>query len=146
MRIWRISNYADLSGIGGTLASGRWHSKGRPILYAAEHSALALLEALVHLDRGELPDSFQLLGIDIPDAVEFESPPQKELAADWAQDEAATRRVGDRWLRGATSLLLRVPTALVPHAWNFLVNPGHPDMAAATIASVDRAPFDGRLS
>jgi RES domain-containing protein len=145
MRIWRISNHADLSGIGGTLAPGRWHSKGRPILYAAEHPALALLETLVHLDRSELPDSFQLLGIDIPDAIQFEAAPQTELTAHWAQDEAATRRLGDRWLREGASLLLRAPTALVPHAWNFLVNPAHPDISAATIASIDRAPFDGRL-
>jgi RES domain-containing protein len=145
MRIWRISNHADLSGIGGTLAPGRWHSKGRPILYAAEHPALALLETLVHLDRSELPDSFQLLGIDIPDAIQFEAAPQTELTAHWAQDEAVTRRLGDRWLREGASLLLRAPTALVPHAWNFLVNPAHPDISAATIASIDRAPFDGRL-
>jgi RES domain-containing protein len=144
MRIWRISNYADLSGIGGTLASGRWHSKGRAILYAAEHPALALLEALVHLDRSELPDRFQLLGIDIPDAIAFPSAPQ-ELHADWSQNAAESRRIGDRWLRDGASLLLRVPTALVPHAWNLLVNPAHPDIAAATIRSVDHAPFDVRL-
>ncbi|WP_158816582.1 RES family NAD+ phosphorylase [Methylocapsa sp. S129] len=146
MRIWRVSNHANLSGIGGILASGRWHSKGRPILYAAEHPALALLEALVHLDRSELPDSFQLLGVDIPDALQFATLAPAELAANWAQNEAATRRAGDHWLREGTNLLMRVPTALVPHAWNVLVNPAHPDISAATISSIDRAPFDGRLS
>ena len=145
MRIWRISNYAELSGIGGTLAPGRWHSKGRPILYAAEHPALALLETLVHLDRSELPASFQLLGIDTPDALRSDAL-SLELSANWAQDEAGTRAAGDAWLRGRSSLLLRVPTALVPRAWNFLINPAHPDMPAASIASVDRAPFDARLA
>jgi RES domain-containing protein len=145
MRIWRISNYADLSGIGGTLAAGRWHSKGRAILYTAEHPALALLEALVHLDRSELPDRFQLLSIDIPESIAFQSPPQN-LLADWSQSTVESRSIGDRWLRDGASLLLRVPTALIPHAWNFLVNPEHPDIAAATIYSVDRAPFDRRLT
>src|SRR5471030_2501529 len=115
MRIWRISNYADLSGIGGTLAPGRWHSKGRPILNAAEHPALALLEVLVHFDRSELPDSYQLLGIDIPDSASLAELTQLALPARWMQDELATRRIGDRWLGEGESLLLRAPSALVPH-------------------------------
>jgi RES domain-containing protein len=146
MRIWRISNYADLSGIGGTLAPGRWHSKGRPILNAAEHPALALLEVLVHFDRSELPDSYQLLGIDIPDSASLAELTQLALPARWMQDELATRRIGDRWLGEGESLLLRAPSALVPHAWNVLVNPVHPEAAMASIGSIDRAPFDARLS
>jgi RES domain-containing protein len=50
MRLWRISNYADLSGEGGRRAEGRWHERGRPVVYLAEHAALALLETMVHLE------------------------------------------------------------------------------------------------
>ena len=72
MRIWRISNHADLSGTGGLRASGRWHSRGRPIVYCGEHPAAVLLEALVHLEVSlpeELPDSYQLLEIEVPRGV-----------------------------------------------------------------------------
>ena len=51
MELWRISNYADLSGIGGLKAAGRWHSQGRRIVYLADHPSSALLEMLVHMDR-----------------------------------------------------------------------------------------------
>jgi RES domain-containing protein len=145
MRIWSISNCADLSGIGGALAPGRWHSKGRPILYAAEHPALALLEVLVHFDRSELPDRYQLLGIDVTDDTPWTALTQSALPANWTQDELATRSIGDRWLSEGESLLLRAPSALVPHAWNVLVNPAHSDMASVTIGSIDRAPFGVRL-
>ncbi|WP_155836914.1 RES family NAD+ phosphorylase, partial [Paraburkholderia mimosarum] len=43
MEFWRISNYADLRGIGGLRASGRWHYRGQPVVYLAENPALALL-------------------------------------------------------------------------------------------------------
>lgn len=37
-------------GEGGLSGSGRWHRRGRPIVYTATHRSLAMLEILVHLD------------------------------------------------------------------------------------------------
>jgi len=48
MELWRISNYADLSGGGGLQAAGRWHTRGKRIVYLADHPASAVLEMLVH--------------------------------------------------------------------------------------------------
>ena len=69
MRLWRISNHADLSGEGGRRVGGRWHERGRPVVYLSEHPALALLENLVHLeiDPEDLPSGYQLLTVDVPD-------------------------------------------------------------------------------
>ena len=72
MVLWRISNYADLRGIGGLRAPGRWHFAGQAIVYLAEHPALALLEILVHMEIasvGQLPDGYQLLRVDVDDDV-----------------------------------------------------------------------------
>jgi RES domain-containing protein len=59
MDLWRILNYADLSGLGGLRAAGRWHSQGRRIVYLADHPSSALLEMLVHLDRSLIPSTYQ---------------------------------------------------------------------------------------
>ena len=59
VKLWRISNYADLAGRGGQLAEGRWHSRGRPILYCAEAPSGALIEFPVHLPRDLMPSHFQ---------------------------------------------------------------------------------------
>ncbi|AVT78400.1 hypothetical protein RPPS3_43380 [Rhodopseudomonas palustris] len=58
MELWRISNYADLTGTGGLRASGRWHSRGRRIVYLADHPSSAVLEMLVHMDREFLPATY----------------------------------------------------------------------------------------
>lgn len=77
MICWRISNYADFSGIGGLgtggpLHRGRCHNRGRPIVYLAQSAASALLEAPAHTEAShprELPRQYQLLEVDVPDVA-----------------------------------------------------------------------------
>jgi RES domain-containing protein len=145
-RLWRISNYADLSGAGGRLYAARWHNAGRPILYAAESPAGALVEFLVHLARRNLPATFQLLGIDFPEGSTTRDVDPAALFRNWTYDHALTRGIGDRWLASLESLLLRVPSAILPHTWNVLINPAHPALARAAIVSTDKVPLDARLS
>lgn len=147
MILWRISNYADLSGSGGLLHRGRWHNQGRPVVYLAESAAGALLEALVHIEAShpsEMPLSYQLLEIDVPEAATV-TDVAEPLGDAWQQELAATRRIGDQWLAAQASLLLRVPSAVVGRTFNVLMNPAHPQAQTCRVVSVARYPFDGRL-
>jgi RES domain-containing protein len=149
MRLWRISNYADLSGEGGRRVAARWHERGRPVVYLAEHPALALLETLVHLDidPDELPSHYQLLTVEAPDAVAVEELSEAELAriTDWRHAPRETRRLTRAWFGERRTALLRVPSALVPAAHNYLLNPLHPDAARIAVVARQTAEFDTRL-
>src|SRR5258708_6690513 len=145
MDLWRISNYPDLSGIGGLRAAGRWHSQGRPIVYLADHPSSALLEMLVHMDRDLIPPTYQLLRISIPSDMKIEGLAAGSLSEDWRTDTMASREIGDRWLDRSTSALLQVPSAISGRGQNFLLNPAHPDAGKLTVAEMFRAPFDARL-
>jgi RES domain-containing protein len=146
MRLWRISAHADLSGNGGLLVSGRWHRRGRRIVYLTDHPASALVEVLVHLevDPEDLPENYHLLGIDIPDDVAFHPIDVDELA-EWEDMPDLTGILGNSWLVLNQTALARVPSAIVPATVNWLLNPAHPDAAKARIAEVLPAPFDRRL-
>ncbi len=147
MILWRISNHADLSGSGGLLHSGRWHSRGRPVVYLAESPAGALVEALVHVQAtcaAELPKHYQLLEIALPDDVLGDDVSPK-LGRTWRDEPAITRALGDAWLAAQGSLLLRVPSAVVGRSFNRLFNPQHAQAASAKVMSVARYPFDDRL-
>lgn len=145
MRLWRISNFADLSGQGGLVAPARWHSVARPLVYLADHPTSALLEVLVHfeVDREDWPDSYQLLMVDLPDEVAFENAPP--LSVDWRVDAGETQSIGNQWLDASRTALLRVPSAIVPYTWNWLLNRAHPESNRSHIVEAVRAPFDTRL-
>jgi len=144
MELWRISNYADLSGIGGLRAAGRWHSRGRRIVYLADHPSSAMLEMLVHMDRDDIPRTYQLLRASVPEDIVVETV-AAELPADWRLKTVVSREIGDRWLDRSTSALLQVPSAISERGSNFLLNPAHVNATRITVAEIIKAPFDPRL-
>lgn len=141
MILWRISEYATLDGAGGVAVGGRWHRKGRPIVYCAESSALAMLEMLVHLEVDTLPPPFQLLRIEAEDAIPFAQWPAGRDPADMP----ATAAWGDAWLASGETALARIPSVVAPGGTNWLLNPLHPDAARVKIAGASRWPWDKRL-
>lgn len=147
MLLWRISNHSDLLGIGGTLASARWHTAGRPVVYLAEHPSSALLEVLVHLETDEehRPDIYQLLKVEVDEAVAFEEVTLSSLPGDWKRNEVATQSRGDDWLERGKTASLRVPSSITPETWNWVLNPRHPEAKKATVAGVERHLYDSRL-
>ena len=147
MRVWRISNHATLDGGGGLRASARWHSKGRLIIYCASNPATALLEMLVHseLEAGDLPIQYQLLKIDIPDDIPYETVALDSLPVDWRRNSSMTRRIGDDWLASGRTAVLAVPSAIVPETDNVLINPAHPDSSRIRIIGSQPCRLDERL-
>lgn len=142
MRIWRISNFADLSGRGATLVDGRWHRRDTPVVYCADHPSTSLLEILVHATRQTVPDYFQLLEIEVPEDIQPEEPAIEE---DKLADLDFTRRTGMAFLSANRYALLKVPSVIMPKASNYLLNPRHPDATRVEIFAIYRYPFDSRL-
>jgi RES domain-containing protein len=147
MVLWRISNHASLDGRGGLLASARWHTQGRPIVYLAESAAGAMVEILVHLELGptNLPANYKLLKAEAPDDLSVRSVLDRDLPANWREDLVLTRTLGDEWLAARATALLRVPSAIVPETWNVLLNPLHPEAARISVVWHREYPWDGRL-
>ena len=146
MDLWRISNHHSLKGEGGRIAPARWHSGGAPIVYLAASPPGALIEILVHLQLKEsnLPPTFTLLRISVPDRLRISTLAVPAGDA-WKSDEAITRSLGDAWLKSRRSALTRVPSAILPDTFNYLLNPLHSDAARITIAEVKSAVLDPRL-
>jgi len=145
--LWRVSNYATLDGIGGLYLSGRWHSKGHPVLYCTFNPSTALLETLVHMeiDAEDRPERFQVLKIEGPDTLSSERIDRDTLPIGWSADLLITQRIGDQWLAERRSLLLEVPSVLAPETWNVIVNPLHGEFGSLSIAALYEHPFDARF-
>ncbi len=146
-RIANIRYIRDLSGTGARLHGGRWNQKGTPVIYTATNRALATVEYLVHLPLSLLPNNLSIVTLDIPDSVHIKAVTLDDLPANWRDYPAppALGMLGTDWGVASATLLLRVPSAVVEHEWNILINPGHPEMTQVKIIGVEPYHFDARL-
>jgi len=144
--LWRISNHTSLAGAGTLRTPGRWHTRGRRVVYCAQNPAAALLEILVHfeIDIQDLPLRYRLLKIEAPDDVHIERVSVDQLPADWPERTEVTRTCGDGWLTSGSSALLSVPSAIVPETFNVLLNPAHQDAKRVVIVETGEHAFDPR--
>lgn len=146
---WRLTRapYADLSGRGGQLKSGRWHTQGRPVVYLSSEASLPVLEVLVNLDVAldVLPPDYVLMRVDLAPLLQDSSRGAIEDATTVKLNAAKSRAFGDRWLAEGRTPLLRVPSHIVPEASNLLLNPLHPAAAALPTPTSRSFEFDPRL-
>ncbi len=138
MCVWRLAlgRYRETDGEGARLYGGRWNSPGIPLVYAATHVSLALLEQFVHVKPEHMPDAFRVFAIQIPDdaAMETAAP---SLHPD---DREACRQYGDDWAASLRSAILVVPSVIVAarlqpgeietKEQNILLNPRHASAGA----------------
>jgi RES domain-containing protein len=138
VRVWRLAlgRHHELDGEGARLYGGRWNSPGVPVVYAATHLSLALLEQLVHVSLERMPDAFRAFAIELPDDV----PVETIKLSPSNSDPIACRRYGDIWATTLRSAALIVPSVVVPAMLdpggistderNVVLNPRHTSVAA----------------
>lgn len=150
---WRIvkKRYAAsaFDGEGARQNGGRWTRVGRRAVYTAGSVSLATLEILVQLGirRLSVLESYSLFKVDIPDDLVlgidpdtlperwFESPPPNQLCL-----------LGDLWLNKGKEPVLRVPSAIVTHENNYILNPEHSDFGQIAIGPEEPFSLDPRLT
>ncbi|HEV2149487.1 MAG TPA: RES domain-containing protein [Longimicrobiaceae bacterium] len=148
MVAWRIckARLTPFDGTGAMLRGARWNSAGRPVVYAADSLAGAILEVLAHALRPRtLPGPHHAVRIEVPDAlVEILDP--AALPGWETKGSPEARSYGDRWLAEARSAVLTVPAVPArPVGRNVLVNPEHPDAVRITVSEPFGVPWDERL-
>jgi RES domain-containing protein len=148
VRIWRITARKHIetvfSGVGGLYASGRWHPQGYKISYTSESLALASLEVFVHSETTDIP--LACVSATIPENTPILEITTEILPANW-QDVAAypvLQQIGLKWLQVLEYPVLKVPSAIIPVEYNYLINPEHPDLRLQT-EQVLEFQFDNRM-
>lgn len=145
-----------MSGKGAYLNGSRWNRPRRYVVYVSGNLSLAMLEVLVHVDDAEAflnkQHIYHCVSFDESQLAILE---QAVLPASWnARPETIeSQAVGDEWLDRAESVVLAVPSVVVPSDFryqreymNYLVNPKHPDCGSAvTVGDVKLLDWDPRL-
>lgn len=149
MYVWWLtgSGHTSLDGEGARRAGGRWNSPGVPVVYAAAHLSLAVLELLAQVRPERVPDDLVALEIEVPDNLAITSVQPNELPDDWRANppEPGTQQLGDAWAARRDTPVLAVPSSVVPRERNFLLNVLHPDAVQWQVMTVEPFQFDARL-
>ena len=135
----------DISGTGAKLMGGRWNIPGLPVLYTTESISLSVLEILVNTERQFIPNTYQLLKLNVPDNVVNTTIIKEKLKEQWKDDFEYTQWIGSEFLRQKKVLILKVPSAVIDEENNFLFNPEHPDFKKLKILAINNFQFDKRL-
>ena len=150
VRAWRIvkSKRAATAFLGEAAkrTGGRWNSPGTPMVYVAGSTSLAMLEMLVHLQARELLTRYALFEISFDEAL-IKPIDRKGLPRNWRKSPSPSvlQEVGDEWVARLESAVLKVPSAVVPTEWNYLLNPLHPEFGRIAIGPKKAVRFDSRL-
>ena len=150
IRAWRIVNARNsataFSGDGSRRSGGRWNSRGYRAVYLADSLALATLEVIVHGVSYETLQNYVCILATIPNKI-IQEVDLKSLPRNWRNDQppAELRELGDRWLNEQKSAALKIPSAVIPVEFNYVLNPRHKDFGKIVIAEPLSLAFDKRL-
>lgn len=149
--LWRIAattpKYVanDMSGMGAKNTGGRWNPVGMAVTYSSVNIALAVHETVAHLRSGGIPLNRYLVRIDVPDDVwaarQVLTPP---VGWDALPAGMISVQAGEAWLLTKPSVLLVVPSVIVPEESNVLINPLHPDAARIVATALRKWRYDPR--
>jgi RES domain-containing protein len=134
------------SALGPRDHGGRWNRPGTAVIYAGGTVAIAALQRLVHL-AGVRPTDLVLVRVELPEHCSAEEPARDDLPRDWnaVPIRPGSMEFGTAWAQARRSLVLYVPSALVPEERNAVLNLDHPEFAAVQMAIHRDFHYDPRL-
>ncbi len=149
MQLYRIgaTQYAkDITGEGARLNGGRWNHAGIPCIYAGESRAIVLLEYSAHVPVLNIKRALSFTTFTVPDdaIMELKTP---DLPGNWKDfpHPKKTRDLGSKLLSNNTSLIIKIPSVIIPQEYIYLINPKHPDIKKVKVAAVIDYAYDLRI-
>jgi RES domain-containing protein len=151
LSLWRVVKakhaLSAFDGDGARRFGGRWNPRGIPLVYLGGSLSLAALETFVHLAPEDARLAFVAIEVGVPDHIAIAELSAEDLPIDWRGEPPphSTQAIGLEWARRRETALLRVPSAIVPREFNYLLHPGHPDVADLSILPPVPFGFDSRM-
>jgi len=134
-------------GDGAYRFGGRWNSRGTRILYTAGSLSLAALEMVVHLNSEEILLSYSFASAEFDESLILSVEEFQTLPENWnaSPSPLEIQRIGDEWAEAQASVVLKVPTSVLPVEFNYLINIRHPGFTKIKLGKPQPFTFDKRL-
>jgi len=130
MEVFRISREVYASGLVASGGANRWNMRHQYVLYAGSSRSLSTLELIVHRNSIVPLDQYKVMVILIPDSdYLIKTIPTESLPGNWRTLLAypVLQQIGSGWYESKETLVLKVPSAVIPNEFNFIINMEHPE-------------------
>lgn len=131
----------------GSGKDGRWSGNARKVIYTSSSVALACLENILRRSGSGFSSDFRTIFYKIPDTIIVGEVPVSSLHADWRlrNNYIYCQAIGNKWYDKKDSLILKVPSAIIPDEFNYIIKTTSPGIRIIKIT--DNKPFipDERL-
>lgn len=148
MEVFKICLEKYSHSLNASGASNRWNKKDEFVIYTGSSRSLSTLETVVHRAAINISSPYKLLTIVIKDKTLIKEIEIKDLPVNWMTIEAYVelQEIGSKWYNSLESLLLKVPSSIIPQEYNYIINTKHPLFATNIILqSVENFDWDKRL-
>ena len=147
MLVYRIVHKKYSTSLYASGLKGRWNSLGKKVIYAAESIPLAFLENMVRRQGVGFNTDFKIMFIDIPDNLKLLTVNVSDLEDGWRdfRDYSKCQPIGDKWYDAGKTLILKVPSAILPDSFNYIINTELSDYGLVKLIEVTDLIPDDRI-
>ncbi|HEX7366320.1 MAG TPA: RES family NAD+ phosphorylase [Pelobium sp.] len=147
MLVYRIILEKFAASLQASGKPARWNGNQVNMIYTSSSQSLSCLENVVHRSALGLNQNFRLLTINIPDDFAIKEIKLSKLEKGWQDFEwfPYTQNIGNEWILGNLTAILKVPSAIIHQEYNYLLNPNHPDFSKISLVNNEPFIFDSRI-
>ncbi len=149
MEVFRISKDEYSKALSSSGTANRWNLKGQLVLYTGSSRSLSSLELVVHKGAVKPAFKYKVMVISIADDdYLIKQIKVNELPANWRLIAAYSdlQSIGSDWYNKRDSLVLKIPSAIIPFEFNYVINTEHPDfLTKVNLVRTEDYFWDSRL-
>ncbi|HVW13979.1 MAG TPA: RES family NAD+ phosphorylase [Mucilaginibacter sp.] len=130
MEVFRITKESFSKKLLASGSANRWNLDGQFVIYTGGSRSLSTLELIVHKGTVSPLFKYKVMVISIADEeLLYEQVKQADLPSNWRSMLAypELQQLGSEWYLSNRSLVLKVPSAVIPMEYNYIINARHPD-------------------
>ena len=149
MEVFRISSEQYSHRLTSSGSENRWNKRGQFVIYTGWQRSLSSLELVVHR-KSIIPSlNYKVMVIHFPDDDSLVKQIYlRDLPINWRTMSAypVLQDIGSTWYNNQESLILKVPSAVIPWEHNYIFNFKHPDfISKISLVNTENYFWDGRL-
>jgi len=148
MEVYKICREKYSRSLNASGVPNRWNKKDEFVVYTGSSRSLSTLETIVHRSAINISNPYKLLKISIHEKTPIREINKADLPDNWMTLEAyvALQEIGSKWYNSLESLVLKVPSSIIPEEYNYIINTKHPLFAThIKIERIEDFAWDKRL-